>query len=84
VISRAARVTWVAGAAWVWSWSTMVREITVWHHVTPRLTFNPPHTDGPEPRPGRPLLFLYAVCVIAPPITVAGALVHQRSYPGRQ
>lgn len=62
-------IKWLAGGVWVGSWYLMYLEITRWHHVKPTLVFNPgppiPGTDI-RPRPGKPLLLLYAACVAAP------------------
>jgi hypothetical protein len=74
------RATRPAAAVWVGSWYLMYREITHWHHVRPSLALDPPHIPGTDvrPRPGLPLLLLYATCAVAPLCTVAGVVARFR------
>jgi hypothetical protein len=58
-------------------------EVFRWKHVTRTLRFNPgppiPGTDI-RPKPGRPLLFLYLCCALAPAVfAVAGVLTGRTS-----
>ena len=58
----------LGAGAWAGSWYLMYLEITRWHHVKPSLAFNADPIPGTDirPHPGLPLLFLYAVCLVAP------------------
>ena len=78
-------VAGVSAAVWVWSWTTMWLEVFRWKHVTRTLRFNPgppiPGTDI-RPKPGRPLLFLYLCCALAPAVfAVAWVLIGRTSRP---
>jgi hypothetical protein len=69
---------WVGGAMWAGSWYLMYLEITRWHHVKPSLAFNsdPLPGSGIRPRPGLPLILVYATSAVAPMVVVA-ALANQ-------
>ena len=72
---------WLGGAVWIGSWYLMYLEITRWRHVKPSLAFNsdPIPGTGIRPRPGQPLILLYAACVAAPLAVVAGSVMQRRA-----
>lgn len=83
--ARGRAVLVVSATLWLWSWTTILLEITRWHHMSWRLRFTPPPTPpgAPPAHAGLPVITVCACACAAPLVFLAAVWKTHRRGNGR-